>query len=788
MPLDAAALARALELRGEPPVNTMLCQKELARFADHAAGDVVVACTQEATLFGDVAEEGGKTQAIRFVNIRETGGWSAEAKRATPKIAALLALAAMPDPEPVPRVAYTSQGQLLIAGPAEAALHWAQVLAPQLAVTVLVTGPRRRRGAAGRARVSRSTADGSPRLAGWLGAFEADVGAGKPHRPRPLHALQRLHPRVSRACDRLELPDRPRPLQVASRSASRPAARRRRSISSGATRARSEQFDLVLDLGRAPQLRMHQPPQGYFAPGADPVAQAKAVTELAVMVGEFEKPKYFVYKASICAHSRSRQPGCNQCIDVCSTEAIAADGDGIKVEPHLCMGCGACATVCPSGALRYAYPSAPDLGTRLKVAALDVRARRRPRRLPPVARRGRAPADRRARAPRIAVCRRASSRSRSITSPRSASTSGSRRVALGASQVAVLATDAVAPEYLQALERQMRFAETIAQALGYQGEHFRTFAATDAKALDAALWSWPAALSVRVAGDLRVHHRQADDRGARRRAPRPACAGAADARSRCPPARRSARIVVNKDACTMCLACIGACPEGALLDNPEAPQLRFIESKCVQCGSCEKTCPEDAIALAAAAVARAGGEGAARPQRGGDLHVHRLRQAARHRADDRDDAGAPRRPLDVRRAGRSQPAQDVRRLPRHRPDEGSGRAWTSAMSDAAHRRRRRRSRRKTRRGPISTRCWRGSSPHRPTQRCWRRSPRRPSLGTDVPREDDAAPRPLRRLGRAARRQRDGGSRRPFVRNTTIFSSASARARSTCTAPTGWPAS
>ena len=77
MPLDGAALARALELAVPLPVKTMLCQKELAAFADHASGDVVVACTQEATLFGDVAEEGGRTQAIRFVNIRETGGWSA---------------------------------------------------------------------------------------------------------------------------------------------------------------------------------------------------------------------------------------------------------------------------------------------------------------------------------------------------------------------------------------------------------------------------------------------------------------------------------------------------------------------------------------------------------------------------------------------------------------------------------------------------------------------------------------------------------------------------------------
>ena len=34
-----------------------------------------------------------------------------------------------------------------------------------------------------------------------------------------------------------------------------------------------------------------------------------------------------------------------------------------------------------------------------------------------------------------------------------------------------------------------------------------------------------------------------------------------------------------------------------MLDNPELPQLRFIEKNCVQCGLCVKTCPEDAIDL-----------------------------------------------------------------------------------------------------------------------------------------------------------------------------------------------
>ena len=84
----------------------------------------------------------------------------------------------------------------------------------------------------------------------------------------------------------------------------------------------------------------------------------------ATCVGEFEKPKFFHYKQKICAHSRNEQIGCTACIDVCSAQAIRSDASmkgrlvkgqpggsaGIVVEPHLCVGCGACTTVCPSGA------------------------------------------------------------------------------------------------------------------------------------------------------------------------------------------------------------------------------------------------------------------------------------------------------------------------------------------------------------------------------------------------------------------------------------------------------
>jgi ferredoxin len=56
-------------------------------------------------------------------------------------------------------------------------------------------------------------------------------------------------------------------------------------------------------------------------------------------------------------------------------------------------------------------------------------------------------------------------------------------------------------------------------------------------------------------------------------------------------------IAVDTGKCTLCMACVGACPEGALLDSKESPALRFIERNCVQCGLCVRTCPEQALAL-----------------------------------------------------------------------------------------------------------------------------------------------------------------------------------------------
>ena len=595
MPLEAAALARALELAGPLPLRTQLCQKELAALTGGRDEDALVACTQEQTLFREVAAEEGKTHTLSFVNIREAALWSAEAHAATPKVAALLAAAALPEPEPVPRVTFQSEGRLLIIGPADAALHWADALRAQFGVTVLITGR-----AVGRELPLERTypvySGRLERLAGWLGAFEAEWLQENPIdlelctrcnacvKVCPEHAIDwsfqidlercRDHRQCVAACGAIGAIDFDR-----------------------RDTSRSERFDLVLDLDPTPYFRIHQPPQGYWRPGNDVAAQALAVTEIAAAVGSFEKPKFFNYKASICAHSRSQQPGCNLCIDVCSTAAIRGDGDHIFVEPHLCMGCGACTTVCPSGALTYAYPPVPDLGTRVRtllstyraaggrdacllfhdeggrelILQLGRRGKGLPARVIPVELHHMASAG-------IDVWLGA--------------------LAYGASEVAVLATGAEAPQYGEAVAQQMGFVESIAQALGYQGTHMHLIRAGDRAALEAAVWALKPALAARVPA---AFHWTTDKRATITLAVEHILAHAPVPQSRIPltPGAPFGTIVVNRDACTMCLACVGACPEGAILDHPQAerPELRFIETKCVQCGLCASTCPEDAITL-----------------------------------------------------------------------------------------------------------------------------------------------------------------------------------------------
>src|SRR5882672_10170811 len=116
MPLDGDALRRCL--RGaEVIAGRQLCRAELSRAHEALTGEdaVVIACTQEAPVFNEVAAEIERKRAVTFVNIRETAGWSKDAKAAGAKIAALIAAAAEPTPE-MGTVSFNSEGAVLIYG------------------------------------------------------------------------------------------------------------------------------------------------------------------------------------------------------------------------------------------------------------------------------------------------------------------------------------------------------------------------------------------------------------------------------------------------------------------------------------------------------------------------------------------------------------------------------------------------------------------------------------------------------------------------------------------------
>ena len=602
MPLQPQTLGAALD--ENLTLHSALCRREAGAFqkAIQSSDEVVVACTQEKRLFLEVAQQTkGTTSVIKFVNIRETGGWSKDAAKASPKIAALLAVAHLPDAEPVPTVTYKSAGRLLIIGQLDAAERVAELLSDTLDVTLFSLGAGRDGGL--QERRYPVLAGQIQRLTGWLGAFEMKWTRNNPidlDLCTRCNACLAVCPEGAIGFD----------YQIDSALCKSHRACVKACGAAGAIdfnrqpEALSETFDLVLDLRATPAFTQHALPQGYFRwDGQD----NRTLLQLRSLVGEFEKPKFFVYKQKLCAHSRNEKIGCNACIDVCSASAISSEKgrQQIKVNPNLCVGCGACTTVCPSGALSFAYPRASEQGTKIKTllaayaraggkqAALLLHSQEEGVRL--LGDLGRAarldPATHGvpARVLPMALWHTASTGLELWLSA----------MAYGASQVWLLMTGEEAPQYRDAVQAQMDVAQAILSGLGYQGEHFRILHARDARdlaALDAALQVAPAQGVAKAAG-FAV---QAEKRATLELAlDHLVTQGASQPELIALPAIGSplGALAINKDACTLCLSCVSACPASALQDNPERPQLKFIEKNCVQCGLCVKTCPEKALSL-----------------------------------------------------------------------------------------------------------------------------------------------------------------------------------------------
>ncbi len=564
MPLDSGKLTKACQAvggAGELALNTQLCRAQLGNFQQAILGDapVLVACTQEAPLFGEVAAEDNPQAQVDFLNIRETAGWSEQAGAATPKMAALLAEAAL-DLPPTPTVSFASQGTCLVYGRDAEALEAAQQLKGRLDVTLLllpeaegVVPPRVMDVPVFRGRISGAT--------GHLGAFAVNVDGYAPARPS----------------SRLEL-----------------------AFEAPRDNAYSE-CDLILDLtGGAPLFTGHERRDGYLRPDpGNPAAVQKAIFELAELVGEFEKPRYVKYDANLCAHGRNRKTGCTRCLDVCPTGAIASAGDLVEIDPHVCGGCGMCASVCPTGAASYQLPGGNGLYERLR-GLLDAYRK---------AGGGGAVLllhDDRHGAEMIALMARGGRGLPAQVIPvalNEVTQVGldffAMAFAYGASQIAVL----VGPDKqgeLDALAGQIALAETVMDGLGHGGGRIALLDERDPDAVEARLWdleprSRPEPGSFLPMGGKRARTLLAL-RHLHETAPGAAGAGAPDILP-LPKGAPFGRVKVDTAGCTLCLACVGSCPTGALQDDPERPWLGFNEEACVQCGLCANTCPERVITL-----------------------------------------------------------------------------------------------------------------------------------------------------------------------------------------------
>ncbi len=536
MALDAAGLSKATGMACSR-VHSALCTRELgdaARLLKN--GDAVVACQQERRIFEELAEELEIAPPV-FVDLRDRAGWSAEGRKAKAKMAALLADAALPTPA-VKLFDIESQGQCLILGPEKVALAAAEQLSEVLSVTVLLE----RVDEVPLGRDFDLVVGRLRQVSGGLGQFDVRIDA-----------LQMVVP-GGRGAPQLGAPR-----------------------DGGHT-----ECDLILDLRDAPAL-FHHKRDGYLrADPRHPGSVSKAVFEASQLIGGFDKPFYVAFDPYICAHSRAEITGCSNCIDACESGAIRSDGDHVVVDPLVCAGCGDCASLCPSGAISYEVPSFAYLLQRIETLAHTYR-------------------EAGGKAPRLLVHE---------------SEFGAEMIALLARFGQGLPADVI-PLQVESLSSFGHAEMMAALGCGFVAVDVLLSPKTGRDTLEKAL-----ALALAISDNAAIRLLDLNDPdalgealfgrktdkphapvlpiGNRRQVTRlaaKAVRGVPDAPVPLPEGAPYGTVVVDQNACTLCLSCVSLCPSGALGDNEDKPQLRFQEDACLQCGICTHACPENAISL-----------------------------------------------------------------------------------------------------------------------------------------------------------------------------------------------
>lgn len=439
-----------------------------------------------------------------------------EQQAADPRAAALAAMAGVPV-KGTGIVNYAAAGRVLVVGQDERAIALARQLPAALTPTVVLLGaPPRRSDPAVPAAERRDFS-----LTGHLGAFQARLGPGET-----------------------------------------PAV-----------------FDQVVDLCRPPLLGEPWRRFGYHVP-ADGSEAGPLIEALQDLVGELEKPRYFRYDPALCVRGRSGMIACNRCVQACPAGAITGLAERVEVDPYLCQGAGICATVCPGGAMQYAYPALGDAIQRLRRLLEAYRAAG-----------GGAPevliheADA---APALDALP-------TDVLPYPVEEVGSLGVefwvsalAFGARAVRLAPSARSTHEVRFALDVQFSDAGALLDGLGFPAGAIGWRDAPDGASMPPIRYAAYSGLgSKREVLFLALDHLVAES------------PVVAQAEIELPATVPLGEVVVDPRRCTLCVACATVCPRGAISAEEETPALVFFEARCVQCGLCERACPEHAIRMRA---------------------------------------------------------------------------------------------------------------------------------------------------------------------------------------------